>query len=104
MLFNQGSGSYDKVCDVLLEVGDDTSREVEKTIQPNRQVNIADISSVPKRHLSDVMSLDADSFSIVTRLILEKVAENGSERWHEIGIYFGVSRSVMTECYNLCTY
>ena len=44
------------------------------------------------------MSLDADSFSIVTRLILEKVPENGSELWHEIGIYLGVSRLVMTEC------
>ena len=39
----------------------------------------------------------ADS-EIVTPLIIEKVAKNGLERWHEIGIYLGVSRSVLTEC------
>ena len=35
---------------------------------------------------------------MVTPLIIEKVAENGSERWHEIGIYLGISTSVLTEC------
>ncbi|XP_062509684.1 uncharacterized protein LOC134185822 [Corticium candelabrum] len=77
---------------------------------------VADIPSLPQRHLSDVMSPDAASglakcketaargetsradSDMVTPLIIEKVAENGSERWHEIGIYLGVSRSVLTEC------
>ncbi|XP_062519948.1 malignant fibrous histiocytoma-amplified sequence 1 homolog isoform X2 [Corticium candelabrum] len=77
---------------------------------------VADIPSLPQRHLSDVMSPDAASglaksketaargetsradSEMVTPLIIEKVAENGSERWHEIGIYLGVSRSVLTEC------
>ena len=77
---------------------------------------VADIPSLPQRHLSDVMSPDAASglaksketaargetsradSEMVTPFIIEKVAENGSERWHEIGIYLGVSRSVLTEC------
>ena len=77
---------------------------------------VADIPSLPQRHLSDVMSPDAASglaksketaargetsradSEMVTPLIIEKVAENGSERWHEIGIYLGVSQSVLTEC------
>ena len=77
---------------------------------------IADIPSDPQRHLSDVMSPDAASgleksketaargetsradSETVTPHIIEKVAENCSERWHEIGIYLGVSRSVLTEC------
>ena len=77
---------------------------------------VADIPSLPQRHLSDVMSPDAASglaksketaargetsradSQMVTPLIIEKVAENCSERWHEIGIYLGVSRSVLTEC------
>ena len=77
---------------------------------------VADIPSLPQRHLSDVMSPDAASglaksketavrgetsradSEMVTPLIIEKVAENGSEHWHEIGIYLGVSQSVLTEC------
>ena len=77
---------------------------------------VADIPSLPQRHLSDFMSPDAASglaksketaargetsradSEMVTPLIIEKVAENGSERWHEIGIYLGVSHSVLTEC------
>ena len=78
---------------------------------------VADIPSLPQRHLSDVMSPDAASgleksketaargetsradSEMVTPLIIEKVAENGSERWHEIGIYLGVSQTMLTECY-----
>ncbi|XP_062515826.1 uncharacterized protein LOC134191242 [Corticium candelabrum] len=77
---------------------------------------VADIPSVPQRHLSDVMSPDATSgleksketaargeasrvdSEIVTPLIIEKVAENGLERWREIGVYLGVSRSVLSQC------
>ncbi|XP_062505344.1 uncharacterized protein LOC134182038 isoform X2 [Corticium candelabrum] len=68
------------------------------------------------KHLSDDMSPDAASglaksketaargetsradSEMVTPLIIEKVAENCSECWHEIGIYLGVSPSVQTEC------
>ena len=77
---------------------------------------VADVPSLPQRHLSDVMSPDAASglaksketaargetsradSEMVTPLIIEKVAENGSERWHEIGLNLGVSHSVLTEC------
>ena len=77
---------------------------------------VADIPSLPQRQLSDVMSPNAASglakskesaahgetsradSEMVTPLIIEKVAENGSKRWHEIGIYLGVSHSVLTEC------
>ncbi|XP_062519760.1 uncharacterized protein LOC134194808 [Corticium candelabrum] len=116
VLRNQGPGSFDKFCDVLLEVGDDTLRGVEKSLRPSRQASIADIPSLPQPHLSDFISPDAASglakskettargetsqadSEMVTPLIIEKVAENGSERWHEIGIYLGVSQATLTEC------
>ena len=77
---------------------------------------IADIPSVPQRHLSDLMSLNAVSgleksketatrgetspadSEMATPLIKEEVAENGSDRWYEIGIYLGVSQAMLTEC------
>ena len=36
----KGQGSFNKFCDVLLEIGDDASRHVEKLLRPNRQEDI----------------------------------------------------------------
>ena len=76
---------------------------------------VADIPSVPQRHLSDVMSSDAASgfvkyketaaraetsradSEMVTPFIIEKVTENGSERCHVIGVNLRVLQATLTE-------
>ena len=116
VLRNQGPGSFDKFCDVLLEVGDDTLRGVEKSLRPSRQASIADILSLPLQHLSDFMSPDAASglaksketaargetsrgdSEMVTPLMIKKLAENIAHCCFNIGVYLGVSPSVLIEC------
>ena len=46
VLRRQAKGSFDKFCDVLLEVKDDTLNAVEKSLRPHRQ------TSIESKHLS----------------------------------------------------
>ena len=72
---------------------------------------VARIPSEPQKHLSYLMLPDAASglqntektappgdSDRVTPLIKEIVAENVRHRWHELGIYLGVSEGVLREC------
>ena len=72
---------------------------------------VARIPSEPQKHLSYLILPDAASglqntektappgdSDRVTPLIKEIVAENVRHRWHELGIYLGVSEGVLREC------